>query len=327
MILNSNSGMLEEVARPEPSTIAGSVLIRVLACGVCRTDLHILDGDLPACRPEVIPGHQVVGEVIEMGEGVEGLRLGDRVGVPWLGHTCQSCSYCSNGMENLCDRARFTGYHLNGGFAEVCLADARYCFRIPERYPSEHAAPLLCAGFIGYRALRMAGDAEDLGLFGFGASAHILAQVAVFEGRRVSAFTRDGDDATQDFARSLGAVWAGGASETPPGPLDAAIIFAPVGLLVPTALRNIRKGGIVVCAGIHMSDIPSFPYSLLWGERQIRSVANLTRRDGEEFLMLAPRVPVETNVRTYGLSQANHALEDLRGGHFSGAAVIVPSRS
>ena len=293
MILNSNSGMLEEVARPEPSTIAGSVLIRVLACGVCRTDLHILDGDLPACRPEVIPGHQVVGEVIEMGEGVEGLRLGDRVGVPWLGHTCQSCSYCSNGMENLCDRARFTGYHLNGGFAEV----------------------------------RMAGDAEDLGLFGFGASAHILAQVAVFEGRRVSAFTRDGDDATQDFARSLGAVWAGGASETPPGPLDAAIIFAPVGLLVPTALRNIRKGGIVVCAGIHMSDIPSFPYSLLWGERQIRSVANLTRRDGEEFLMLAPRVPVETNVRTYGLSQANHALEDLRGGHFSGAAVIVPSRS
>ena len=301
MILNSNSGMLEEVARPEPSTIAGSVLIRVLACGVCRTDLHILDGDLPACRPEVIPGHQVVGEVIEMGEGVEGLRLGDRVGVPWLGHTCQSCSYCSNGMENLCDRARFTGYHLNGGFAEVCLADARYCFRIPERYPSEHAAPLLCAGFIGYRALRMAGDAEDLGLFGFGASAHILAQVAVFEGRRVSAFTRDGDDATQDFA--------------------------PVGLLVPTALRNIRKGGIVVCAGIHMSDIPSFPYSLLWGERQIRSVANLTRRDGEEFLMLAPRVPVETNVRTYGLSQANHALEDLRGGHFSGAAVIVPSRS
>ena len=312
MVLDAPGRVLRAAELPVPEPGAGQVLIRVHACGVCRTDLHVLDGEV-ACRMPVVPGHQIIGTV----EGT-----GERVGVPWLGWTCGVCSYCRSGRENLCDRARFTGCDLDGGYAEYAVADERFCFPIPDGYPDLQAAPLLCAGLIGHRALRMAGDAERLGLYGFGAAAHIVCQVARHEGRRVFAFTRAGDAAGERFARGLGAEWAGPSGSPPPEPLDAAIVFAPVGALVPAALRALAKGGTVVCAGIHMSDIPSFPYADLWGERVIRSVANLTRRDGEEFLALAPRVPVRTTVTTYPLAAANDALGDLRAGRFEGAAVI-----
>jgi propanol-preferring alcohol dehydrogenase len=295
----------------------------VAACGVCRTDLHIVGGELTEPKLPLVPGHQIVGRVEEVGEGVDSLATGGRVGVPWLGWTCGECRYCLSGRENLCDRARFTGYDANGGFAEAAVADARFCFPIPEGYPDLQAAPLLCAGLIGYRSLRLAGDAERLGLYGFGASAHIVIQVARFEGRRIFAFTRAGDEAAQGFALELGAEWAGDALGPPPEELDAAIIFAPAGELVPAALRAVAKGGTVVCAGIHMSDIPSFPYEILWGERVVRSVANLTRRDGQEFMALAPRIPVRTEVEPYPLEQANEALARLREGKVRGAAVLT----
>ena len=301
-----------ELERPEPAP--GQLLVRVLACGVCRTDLHVVDGELPRPKLPLVVGHQIVG--IDEASG-------RRVGVPWLGWTDGTCGYCTSGRENLCDGARFTGYDLDGGYAKYAVADERFCFPIPEDYPDVQAAPLLCAGLIGYRSLRMAGHAERLGLYGFGASAHIVAQVARHQGRRVFAFTRAGDDEAQAFARSLGVEWAGAVGDPAPEELDAAIIFAPAGELVPAALRATAEGGVVVCAGIHMSDIPPFPYDLLWGERVVRSVANLTRRDGEEFLTLAPRVPVRTEVETYPLEQANEALDRLRAGRVRGAAVLV----
>jgi propanol-preferring alcohol dehydrogenase len=300
-----------ELERPRPGP--GQVLLQVLACGVCRTDLHVLDGEVRCSRAAVVPGHQIVGTV----EGT-----GERVGVPWLGWTCGVCEYCRSGRENLCDRARFTGCDIDGGFAEYAVADARFCFPIPARYPDLQAAPLLCAGLIGHRALRMTGDAQRVGLYGFGAAAHIVCQVARHERRRVFAFTRAGDVDAQRFARELGAEWAGDSAAAPPEQLDAAIVFAPIGALVPAALRVVAKGGTVVCAGIHMSDIPAFPYADLWGERSIRSVANLTRRDGEEFLALAPDVPVRTTVTSYPLEAAGEALEDLRAGRVRGAAVV-----
>jgi propanol-preferring alcohol dehydrogenase len=302
----------------------GQLRLRVKACGVCRTDLHIADGDLPELRSPVVPGHEIVGIVAEVGAGVAHFRIGDRVGVPWLGWTCGHCVYCTTGRENLCATARFTGYHLDGGYADEAIADARYCFALPDSYADAAAAPLLCAGLIGYRALVHAGDARRLGIYGFGAAAHIVAQVARWQGRELFAFTRPGDRDAQAFAKSLGAVWAGDSSQTPPEPLDAAILFAPVGELVPAALRAVAPGGTVVCAGIHMSDIPAFPYAILWGERTIRSVANLTRRDGEEFLAIAPQVPVRTEVETFALEQANEALARLREGRITGAAVVVP---
>jgi alcohol dehydrogenase, propanol-preferring len=310
---------LSELPEPEPST--AQVLLRVRACGVCRTDLHIVDGELDRPKLPLVLGHQIVGEVVEGGAR---FATGARVGVPWLGWTCGECSFCLAGRENLCDRARFTGYDLDGGFAELAVADESYCFPIPTGYPDEQAAPLLCAGLIGYRALRLASEAERIGLYGFGASAHIVCQVAVAQGRRVFAGTRADDDEAQGLARSLGAEWAGEALAGPPEELDAVIVFAPVGELVPAALGHVRKGGSVVCAGIHMSDIPSFPYELLWGERVLRSVANLTRADGEEFLTLAPRVPVRTQVETFALEQADEALARLREGELRGAAVVVP---
>ncbi|HEU4943013.1 MAG TPA: zinc-dependent alcohol dehydrogenase family protein [Gaiellaceae bacterium] len=310
----------EELPLAEPAE--GQLRVRVLACGVCRTDLHIVDGELREPKLPLVLGHQIVGVVDELGSGDHQHELGDRVGIPWLGWTCGECGYCRSGRENLCDRARFTGYDLDGGFAEAAVADARFCFRLPEDYPALKAAPLLCGGLIGYRALRMTGDAERLGLYGFGAAAHVIAQVAVWQARRVFAFTRAGDWAGQEFARSLGAEWAGASEDRPPEPLDAAIVFAPVGDLVPVALRALAKGGAVVCAGIHMSDIPAFPYELLWGERSLRSVANLTRQDGEEFLQLAPRVPVRTHVEAFPLDDANLALDRLRAGEIQGAAVI-----
>jgi propanol-preferring alcohol dehydrogenase len=295
----------------------------VQACAVCRTDLHIVDGELAKPKLPLVLGHQIVGVVDALGTGVDAFAEGDVVGVPWLGWTDGECRFCRSDRENLCDRARFTGYDIDGGYAEYAVADSRFCFRLPDGYEPLHAAPLLCAGLIGYRALRLAGDASVLGLYGFGASAHLIAQVARWQGRRVFAFTRAGDTEGQEFARSLGAEWAGGSDEAPPEPMDAAIVFAPVGALVPTALRFLAKGGVVVCAGIHMSDIPSFPYELLWEERSIRSVANLTRRDGEEFLRLAPRVPVRTHVQAFPLAAANDALAHLRGGEVTGAAVIA----
>ena len=303
----------------------GEILVRVAACGVCRTDLHICDGDLPFIRSPIVPGHEIVGRVAAAGARVEGLAIGSRVGVPWLGWTCGRCRYCGSGRENLCDEARFTGYHRDGGYAEYAVADARYCFPLPEGYADAQAAPLLCAGLIGYRSLVAAGDAQRLGIYGFGAAAHIVCQVAVWQGREVYAFTRPGDSSAQAFARELGAVWAGDSTMLPPAPLDAAIIFAPVGALVPASLRAIAKGGIVVCAGIHMSEIPAFPYDILWGERKIVSVANLTRRDGEAFLRLAPQVPVRAAVETFPLGQANEALARVREGRISGAAVLVPA--
>jgi alcohol dehydrogenase, propanol-preferring len=322
MLLDAPGGPLRaaEIERPRPGP--HQVLLRVRACAVCRTDLHVVDGDLPRPKLPLIPGHQIVGSVVEPGPNVERLRTGDRVGVPWLGSSCGTCEYCRSGRENLCDNARFTGYQIDGGYAEFTVADERFCFAIPEGYPDLQAAPLLCAGLIGYRSLVAAGEARRLGLYGFGAAAHIITQVARSQGRRVFAFTRLGDAEGRAFAIACGAEWAGGSDETPPEPLDAAIIFAPVGQLVPVALRAVAKGGTVVCAGIHMSDIPSFPYSLLWGERAVRSVANLTRRDGTEFLNIAPTVPVRTEVRAYPLEQANEALLALRRGEVRGAAVL-----
>ena len=324
MILNRPRGGLAAAELPRPEPGPGQILLRVHACGVCRTDLHVVDGELTGGKMPIVPGHEIVGSVAATGSTVARFAVGDRVGVPWLGWTCGTCSYCLSGHENLCDQARFTGYHLDGGYAEFTLADERYCFALPPEYRDAEAAPLLCAGLIGYRALAMAGDARRLGIYGFGAAAHIVAQVACFQGRKVFAFTRPGDRESQRFARGLGAAWAGDSSMLPPEPLEAAIIFAPVGALVPQALRATAKGGIVVCAGIHMSDIPSFPYEILWGERSIRSVANLTRRDGEDFLRLAPRVPVKTAVEKFSLSDANDALNRLRDGRITGAAVLVP---
>ncbi|CAN5856255.1 zinc-dependent alcohol dehydrogenase family protein [soil metagenome] len=323
MILNAPGTPLQarEVRTPEPGP--GQVLLRVSACGVCRTDLHIVEGELPAHRQPLIPGHQIVGIVEAAGDQVDRFVEGDRVGVPWLGWTDDTCRYCKSSRENLCENARFTGYDLDGGYAEYAVADYRFCFQIPEDYPDLQAAPLLCAGLIGYRSLRMTGDAERLGLYGFGAAAHIVAQVAIHQDRQVFAFTSPGDVRAQTFARKLGATWAGSSDDPPPEELDAAIIFAPVGALVPAALKAVAKGGVVVCAGIHMSDIPSFPYDLLWGERCVRSVANLTRRDGEEFLKLAPEVPVKTEVATFPLLEANGALDTLRRGELQGAAVLV----
>jgi propanol-preferring alcohol dehydrogenase len=323
MILEKAGTPLKMVDLPEPEPGPTQVLIRVRACGVCRTDLHVVDGDLKDPKLPIVPGHQIVGTVVAVGERVQRLAAGARVGVPWLGESCGRCRFCQSGKENLCDAARYTGYQFDGGFAEMCVADERFCFPIPAGYPDAQAAPLLCAGLIGYRALRMAGDARRIGFYGFGAAAHILIQVARHQGRQVYAFTRRGDEAGQAFAKRLGAVWAGNSEESPPEQLDAAIIFAPVGVLVPLALRAVDKGGTVVCAGIHMSDIPSFPYALLWEERVLRSVANLTRQDGEEFLALAPQVPVRTEVHLYPLEKANEALDDLRHGRFTGAAVIV----
>lgn len=313
--------VLEEIPRPTPGR--GQILIEISACGLCRTDLHVVDGDLGEPVLPLVPGHQIVGRVLETGEGVGGFTPGERVGVPWLGESCGRCPYCKSGRENLCDNARYTGYQINGGFAEFCAANARFCFPVPERYPDIQAAPLLCAGLIGYRALRMAGDGRRIGLYGFGAAAHIVIQIIKSQGRHAYAFTRTGDVEGQDFARTLGAEWAGASGDSPPSILDSAIIFAPVGALVPEALKSVAKGGVVVCAGIHMSDIPGFPYSLLWGERVIRSVANLTRQDGVEFLALAPKIPVRTEVHTYSLERVNEALDDLRHGRFTGAAVIA----
>lgn len=322
MVLRRAGGLLEQEDRPDPEPGPGQVLIRVRACAVCRTDLHVVDGDLPDIPCPIIPGHEIVGEIIESGPGA-GIAAGTRVGVPWLGHTCGHCAYCGSGQENLCDEARFTGYQIDGGFAEMTVADARYCFPIAPTYTDVEAAPLLCAGLIGYRSMVMAGDAARLGIFGFGAAAHIVAQVARWQGREVYAFTRPGDATAQAFAMELGAEWAGGSDDSPGCELDAAIIFAPVGELVPVALRAVRKGGTVICGGIHMTPIPSFPYSILWGERTVRSVANLTRRDAEEFLALAPKVPIRTQVSEYPLEKANEALADLRDGRLSGAAVLL----
>jgi propanol-preferring alcohol dehydrogenase len=323
MVLDAPGRPLRDSEVPEPEPGPEQVLLRVHACAVCRTDLHVVDGELPDPKLPLIPGHQIVGAVEGVGGLVDRFAKGDRVGVPWLGYTDGACRYCLAGRENLCDNARFTGYEMDGGYAAYAVADHRFCFPLPEGYPDLQAAPLLCAGLIGYRSLRAAGDAGRLGLYGFGASAHIIIQVAVHQGREVFAFTRDGDEEGQDFARELGAAWVGGSSEPPPEELDAAIIFAPVGALVPVALRAVAKGGVVVCAGIHMSDIPSFPYEVLWGERCVRSVANLTRRDGEEFLELAPEVPVHTEVAPFSLEEANEGLSALREGRIRGAAVLV----
>jgi alcohol dehydrogenase, propanol-preferring len=311
-----------EVPAPRPGP--AQVLIKVHACAVCRTDLHVVDGELPEPKLPLIPGHEIVGTIIDKGAGADRFNIGDRVGVPWLGWTCGMCDYCHDGRENLCDRARFTGYQIDGGYAELTVADQLYCFALPAQFSDVEAAPLLCAGLIGYRTLRLAGNGERIGIYGFGAAAHILTQLARFQGRRIFAFTRPGDRAAQDFARRLGAAWSGGSDEMPPGLLDASLIFAPVGALVPVALAATRKGGIVVCGGIHMSDIPAFPYRLLWEERTIRSVANLTRRDAEEFLALASTAGIRTTTVAYPLAEANRALADLRSGALEGAAVLVP---
>jgi alcohol dehydrogenase, propanol-preferring len=320
VVLDAPRTPLRATELAEPVAQRGQILLRVHACGVCRTDLHIVDGDLRHPKLPLVPGHQIVGEVVSGGERFE---AGARVGVPWLGWTCGECRFCLAGSENLCDRARFTGYDVDGGYAELTAADERFCFPIPDGYADDEAAPLLCAGLIGYRSLRLTGDPEKIGLYGFGASAHIICQVAVAQGRTVYAGTRAGDDETQEFARSLGATWTGDALAGPPDELDAVIVFAPVGELVPAALRHVRKGGSVVCAGIHMSDIPAFPYESLWGERVLRSVANLTRADGEDFLALAPTVPISTEIETFPLEDANEALDRLRRGALRGSAVLV----
>src|ERR1700682_146059 len=322
MVLTQPRKPLEPRDVPVPPVSPGQLLIRVVTCAVCRTDLHIVDGELPNPKLPLIPGHQIVGRVETIGPEASGFSAGDRVGVPWLGWTDGECAYCRSNRENLCDRARFTGYTIDGGYAEFVLADARFCFHLPDRYNDVDVAPLLCAGMLGYRSYRKTGDAHRLGIYGFGAAAHLIAQVAVYEGREIFAFTRPGDNEGQEFARSLGAAWAGGSAQMPPEKLDAAIIFAPVGALVPAALRAIAKGGSVVCGGIHMSDIPSFPYADLWGERVICSVANLTRRDGEEFLEITPPGPVKTQTEVFPLEQANVALEKLRSGKLKGAAVL-----
>jgi alcohol dehydrogenase, propanol-preferring len=323
MVLDAPGTPLRSAEVGDPRPGPDDVLLRVEACAVCRTDLHVVDGELPEPKLPLIPGHEIVGTVIAAGARAR-VAPGARVGVPWLGWTCGRCGFCTSGRENLCADARFTGYQLDGGYAELARADHRFCFPIPDAYTAEHAAPLLCAGLIGHRSLRMTGDARRLGLYGFGAAAHIVAQVARYEGRDVFAFTRPGDEDAKRFARELGAVWAGDSNETPPSELDAAIIFAPVGALVPAALKAVARGGVVVCGGIHMSDVPSFPYELLWGERVLRSVANLTRQDAQSFLALAPRVPVRTHVETYRLDAANAALDDLRHGRLRGAAVLLP---
>jgi alcohol dehydrogenase, propanol-preferring len=323
MVLERQREPLHEADLPVPEPDRGQLRVRVRACGVCRTDLHIVDGELTEPKLPLVLGHQIVGIVDELGDGAELFSVGDRVGIPWLGWTDGTCRYCRTERENLCDGARFTGYDIDGGYAEATVADERFCFPIPEGYPDLQAAPLLCAGLIGFRALRLCGEhAERIGFYGFGSSAHILCQVAVYQGRRVFVFTRSGDSETQQFARSLGAEWAGATGDTPPEPLDAAIVFAPAGELMPVALRASAKGATVVSSGIHMSDIPAFPYEILWGERLLRSVANLTRRDGEEFLALAPEVPVQTQVRVYSLQEANSALDDLRAGRLEGSAVL-----
>lgn len=309
------------IQRPVPGL--GQLLVKVHVCGVCRTDLHVADGELPNAKSPIVPGHEIVGTIAQIGSGVDGFALGERVGIPWLGFTCGVCRYCRSGLENLCDQARFSGYTLDGGYAEYVVADSRYCFRLPSTYSDLEVAPLLCAGLIGYRALRMAGDAQRIGIYGFGAAAHIISQVIRYQHREVYAFTRPRDIKAQQFARELGATWVGGSDEQPPEPFDAALIFAPVGGLVPVALRNLTKGGSVICAGIHMSDIPAFPYAILWGERRICSVANLTRADGLEFFQLATQMHLRTRVIPYALQDANRALHDLRDGKISGAAVLT----
>jgi alcohol dehydrogenase, propanol-preferring len=324
LLLDAPRKPLRLAALDVPMPGPGQVLIRVRACGVCRTDLHVVDGELTEPVLPLAPGHEIVGVVQARGSGAERFRIGDRVGVPWLGWTCGTCEYCRSGRENLCPYARFTGYQIDGGYGDFTLADERFCFALPDGYSDHEAAPLLCAGLIGYRALRAAGEASRLGIYGFGAAAHIIAQVARWQGRSIFAFTRPDDTAAQGFATELGAAWVGGSDQTPPEPLDAAIIFAPVGSLVPAALRATAPGGTVVCAGIHMSPIPSFPYDILWKERVVRSIANLTRRDGEEFLALAPKIPVKTRPVTYPLELANQALDDLRAGRLQGAAVLIP---
>jgi propanol-preferring alcohol dehydrogenase len=325
MVMEAVAAPLRERSLPDPAEDSGELLIGVRACGVCRTDLHILDGELPEPTLPLVLGHQIVGDVLRVGSRVgsqPSFHVGQRVGVPWLGGTCGSCRYCRQGMENLCDRARFTGFHVNGGYAQLTVADPHYCFPLPEGLPDDQAAPLLCAGLIGYRAYGMIGEGHHIGFYGFGSAAHILMQVARYEGKMVYAFTRPGDSRGQQFALELGAAWAGGSNESPPVELDSAIIFAPVGALVPAALRAVRKAGVVVCAGIHMSDIPGFPYSDLWNERVIRSVANLTRRDGEEFLSLAPRIPIRSRITEFRLDQANEALKALRSGAHEGSIVL-----
>ena len=324
MVLERPGEPLHLLERDVPSPGPGQVLVRIAACGVCRTDLHVVDGDLRHPRLPIVPGHEIVGRIAALGPGVEGFAIGDRVGIPWLGHTCGHCTYCRGGAENLCDAPGFTGYTIDGGYAEFTVADADYCFALDDGVSDVAAAPLLCAGLIGYRALRFAGDAQLLGIYGFGAAAHILAQVARYQGRRVLAFTRPDDAAAQRLARELGAEWAGSSEQAPPVEVDAAIVFAPVGALVPLALRAVRKGGTVVLGGIHMSPIPPMPYEILWGERVVRSVANLTRADAREFLALAPRIPIATHVTPLPLEQANEALERLRSGRLTGAAVLVP---
>jgi alcohol dehydrogenase, propanol-preferring len=326
MLLERTGQPLRNAQVPRPTTGPGEVTLRVRACGVCRTDLHVADGELADPKLPLVLGHEIVGTVAAVAPGVEGFSEGDRVGVPWLGWTCGQCAFCLNGRENLCDRAQFTGYQRDGGYAEYVSADARFCFPLPSGYSDAQLAPLLCAGLIGYRSLRAAGDAERLGIYGFGAAAHLICQIARFEGREVFAFTRPGDHQGQAFARQLGVVWAGSSTDQPPDPLDGAIIFAPAGELVPVALRAVAKGGIVVCAGIHMSEIPAFPYEILWGERTVRSVANLTRSDGEEFFRLLQRVPLRIEVETLPLVQANQGLERLRAGLVRGAVVLLPTR-
>jgi propanol-preferring alcohol dehydrogenase len=323
MVLEKPGAALRLAELPQPTYGADDILLKVHACGVCRTDLHILDGELTEPKLPLIPGHEIIGSIVAKGSNVTRFNIGQRVGVPWLGRTCGHCRYCTSGRENLCDDARFTGYTLNGGYAEYAAADQRYCFAIPESYNDAEAAPLLCAGLIGYRALSAAGDAQRIGIYGFGAAAHIIAQVAKWLGRKVYAFTKPGDSEGQQFARELGACWAGDSNAAPPEPLDAAILFAPVGALIPEALRHTAKGGTVVCAGIHMSDIPGFPYSILWGERNICSIANLTRSDGEEFMKIAPQAKVKTEIETFKLEQANEALTRLRIGRIRGAVVLV----
>lgn len=326
MVLHTAGQPLEPQDIPVPNPDKNQMLLKVQTCGVCRTDLHIVDSELEYPNLPLVLGHQIVGTIEEVGENVTGFNQGDKVGVPWLGYTCGECEFCQNDQENLCDNAQFTGYDINGGFAEYAVADARFCFPIPENYPAVQAAPLLCAGLIGYRSLRKTNNAQRLGFYGFGSAAHILTQLALHQNREVYAFTRPGDKKGQEFAKNLGAAWAGGSETLPPAKLDAAIIFAPVGPLVPQALKAVKKGGNVVCAGIHMSDIPSFPYNDLWEERSIESVANLTRRDGTEFMKLAPEVPIESQVTTYPLTEANQALDDLRAGNFDGSAVLTLSK-
>ena len=324
MMLDEPGQALNMRCLPCPQPGPDQLLVKIAACAVCRTDLHVVDGELPKPKLPIIPGHEIVGRVVSCGTNIRNFSIGERIGIPWLGWTCGECRYCRSGHENLCESARFTGYQINGGYAEYTVADARYCFRIPDNYSDVEAAPLLCAGLIGYRALKMAGDAERIGIYGFGAAAHIVAQLLRYQGKKLFAFTRAGDTAAQDFAGRMGAMWVGGSDTIPPEELDAAIIFAPIGALVPAALRAIRPGGIVICGGIHMSDIPAFPYDILWREKRLVSVANLTRRDAEEFLALAPKVPIRVTTESLPLSQANTALTRLREGKLTGAAVLIP---